>query len=341
VRKYARQLWRSLSVRLAVLVVTTFATSVIGLIVASLLFHRVLAPPTTPYWAHAVRNVLTLIVFVGMPACIIWLASRLVTRPLKNFDNAIQKLQANNYKVKLQSANITEFDRVFASFNELIRRLGVEEELRKDLISDTSHEFNTPLTALIGQLAAIEEGKVTFDKDRARLLRGQAERLAELVGQLDAYTRARTPNSEAKETFALKDICEEIVRSNELALKDKRIDVTLNIAGNVTVTAHRKAVQQIVENLVQNALRYSNARILTINGNAHKLIIEDNGIGVPTESLPHLFERFYRVDKSRNRETGGLGLGLSIVKELVLQQGWGITAKSAQPGLALIITFGS
>lgn len=335
--KHVLQLRHRLAVRIAVLAFTTGFMSLLGIIV---LFAFV--RPTHPngsWWAHGARDALFFLIFVGIPIFIVWLASRLVTRPLRKFDAAIQSLQASNYKVAMQPADITELDRVFASFNELIRRLRVEEELRKDLISDTSHEFNTPLTALAGQLAAIQEGKLPADDEHIRVLKGQVERLIELVSQLDAYTRARAPVISKTEAISLKNICQDVLKSNELAFKDKHIAVELTVADGLVITAQRKATYQILENLVQNAVRYSQATTLTIHASLHGISVTDNGIGVPDDSLPYLFERFYRVDKSRSRETGGLGLGLSIVKELVAQQGWSIVAQDAKPGLRFAITF--
>jgi signal transduction histidine kinase len=98
-------------------------------------------------------------------------------------------------------------------------------------------------------------------------------------------------------------------------------------------------LQQILANLMQNALRYSYATEITIHATTHTLTFRDNGKGVPTESLPYLFERFYRVDKSRSRETGGLGLGLAIVRELAEGQGWNVTVENARPGLVFNLHF--
>ena len=105
------------------------------------------------------------------------------------------------------------------------------------------------------------------------------------------------------------------------------------------IHANRGALQQILTNLMQNTLRYSEATELTITATAASSTFSDNGKGVPSESLPYLFERFYRVDKSRSRTTGGLGLGLAIVRELAEQQGWQIRAETAHPGLTFILTF--
>jgi len=301
--------------------------------------HRYGSQQMTPLSVRVGGQVFAIILFFCLPLLIIWLASRLVTRPLKRFSEAIQTLQANDYKVHIKHSKITEFDRVIDNFNELIDRLRSEEDLRKDLISDTSHELNTPLTALIGQLTAIQEGKLPMDAAHVYVLKAQAERLGELVAQLDAYARARMPASEKTEQVALKRLCEHTTQEVALQLQDKGLTVHIAVENDLAVAASRKALQQVLLNLLQNALRYSGASEVTITADAHMLTFSDNGKGVPEQSLPHLFERFYRVDKSRSRETGGLGLGLAIVKELVQQQGWTIHADTAHPGLAFVIRF--
>ena len=114
----------------------------------------------------------------------------------------------------------------------------------------------------------------------------------------------------------------------------------LNIAEDYIIYINRGVLQQIFTNLMQNTLRYSQATeviIAATEASAHQLVFSDNGKGVPSKSLPYLFERFYRVDKSRNKATGGLGLGLAIVRELAESQGWTITAVAGHPGLTFVL----
>ena len=335
-------MWHKLTFRLTVLALAIGFACMVGLVIVVMILHGLVGstavPRTTP-WAPIFLAMLRFTAVVGIPLIISWFGSRLVIEPLRKFTAAIQNLQASNYKAQLKPTGIDELDQVFNSFNELTRRLQAEEDLRKDLISDTSHEFNTPLTALVGHLTAMQEGKVAIDKERIDVLKGQADRLVGLMSGLDAYTRARIPDSEPTEVILLQELCQEIIKSNELELARKHIRVELAVTRDVSVNAHRHAVRQILENVIQNALRYSHASKIAIIANAAQITITDNGIGVPAESLPHLFERFYRVEKSRSRDTGGMGLGLSIVKELVERQGWRITAEDAHPGLRFTITF--
>lgn len=274
---------------------------------------------------------------LGSPVVLGLLAARYIRRPLRQFNETIVSLEQSNYKVQLPSTDIREFDEVFTKFNNLINRLRHEEKLRKDLISDTSHELNTPLATMIGQLTAMQEGKFPLTLERVGILKEQAERLAELVQQLNAYTKARMPDSGAPEDIPLRQFSEEFIKHYSLELKQKGITTRLHIAEDYIIHINRGVLQQILTNLMQNTLRYSQATEVTIEASTLKLMFSDNGKGVPSKSLPYLFERFYRVDKSRSRATGGLGLGLAIVRELAESQGWAITAVAGQPGLTFVL----
>lgn len=328
---FREQLYSRLSVRITVLILGSGTAALIMGLAYNEITRDTLSTPSE-------RLLQIALVVLGGPIVIGLLAARFVRRPLRHFNDAVASLEQNNYKVQLQSSGIREFDEVFSKFNDLILRLQREEALRKDLVSDTSHELKTPLSAMIGQLTAIQEGKHRPTKERIAVLREQAERLAELVEQLDAYTKARVPDAGEPEDVPLRQFCERFVAPFEAELKQKGIQTKLDIAEDVIIRADRSSLQRILTNLMQNALRYSGASELTITASTHQLTFSDNGRGVPRESLPYLFERFYRVDKSRNRTTGGLGLGLAIVKELAEQQGWQIHAEPAQPGLALVLT---
>jgi len=278
---------------------------------------------------------------LSIPVVLGLLAAHFVRRPLRQFNDTVASLKQNNYKVQLQPTGIGEFDEVFSEFNGLIQRLQHEEKLRKDLISDTSHELNTPLTTMIGQLTAMQEGKLPVTEERIATLKDQAERLTQLVQQLDAYTKARIPDAGNPEDIHMRQFCEGLISQFSLEFKQKGIGTKLHVADDCIIHADRTALQQILTNLIQNTLRYSQATEVTIEATPHKFVFSDNGKGVPAESLPYLFERFYRVDRSRNRSTGGLGLGLAIARELAESQGWAIAAEKARPGLVFILRFGA
>lgn len=329
---FKNSLYNRLSTRITILI---FVSGLVTVILA-LAFNEITRDTLSPLW---LRQLQIASIVLGGPVVLGLLAARFVRRPLRQFNDAIASMEKNDSKVQLQPTGIHEFDEVFAQFNSLIHRLQHEEKLRKDLVSDTSHELNTPLTVMLGQLTAIQEGKYPMTEERVVILKEQAERLAELVEQLEAYTKARAPNPTRPEDVPVRQLCEQLISQFGAELEQKGIQTTLDIADNLVVHADRRALQRILTNFIQNTLRYSGATKLAISVDEHRLTFSDNGRGVPADSLPYLFERFYRVDKSRNRATGGLGLGLAIVRELAEQQGWHIHAESAKPGITFILDF--
>jgi two-component system sensor histidine kinase BaeS len=331
---FQEKLYSRLSVRITVLILASGTAALIMALAYNEITRYALSTPTE-------RFLQITAVVIGGPVVIGLLAARFVQRPLRQFNNAIASLEHRDLEVQLQPTGIREFDEIFSKFNDLIRRLQHEEKLRKDLVSDTSHELNTPLATMIGQLTAMQEGKHAVTKERVAVLKQQAERLAELVQQLDAYTKARIPDTEEPEDIHLKQFCIQHISHFEAELKQKGIHTTVHIADDLVIRASRDALQKILTNLIQNTLRYSQATEVTIEAGTDSIFFSDNGKGVPAESLPYLFERFYRVDKSRNRETGGLGLGLAIVRELAENQGWTITAAAGHPGLEFVIKLGT
>lgn len=334
------KLHTSLVARITIIALISAAVVFFGLVFIILLLRITTGPfASTPWLQPTLFVVAAVAILLGIPLLIGWLASRLIAKPLKEFATAIMSLRTSNYRVQLPPADIAEFEQVFAGFNELTKQLHTEEKLRKDLISDTSHELNTPLAAITSQLIAMQEGALPITKKRIGIVKEQTDRLTELVNGLDTYTRARTPNSDAPEPVHLKQLCEELIEALVLKLKEEHMTTELHISDELTIQTDPKALQQILQNLLQNALRYSEATAISITADEHGIRFSDNGKGVPEENLPYLFERFYRVEQSRNRATGGLGLGLAIVKELVECQGWTIEATLGSPGLCFVITF--
>lgn len=260
-----------------------------------------------------------------------FLTSRLFTRPLKDLQNGLNKLRDNNYKTKLEKTGTEELDSVIDDFNRLTEELKRVETLRKDLISDTSHELKTPLTSLLGQLQGVKDGVLELDEKRINSLIDQVDRLNNLVEKLQEFSRIRNKNYKLNlEKANLCDIVEEIVSQYQDKFNRNQINVTIDIPHDFKLKADKGLLKQIFINLIENTLKYAKASEIKISFDDNKLIFEDNGIGVSKEHLPYLFERFYRVEKSRNRNTGGLGLGLAIVKEIVETHSWKIEVKSEE-----------
>ncbi len=250
--------------------------------------------------------------FIGL------VSSQIFSRPLRSLSSGMRNLRNNDYDLKLKNIGSEEFDEVVCEFNRLTDQLSKVEKLRKDLISDTSHELKTPITALLGQLNGIKEGVFELDEKRTDLLIGQVERLSDIVERLQEFARIQSSKVNLnKKNLNLKKLLEKISGQFESELKEKKIKFINNVPKDYNIKGDEYLLSQVFINLLSNTLKYSKAQRVEISTKEKMIVFADDGIGISDSDKPYIFERFYRVEKSRNRKTGGLGLGLAIVKEIV------------------------
>lgn len=269
-----------------------------------------------------------------------WFTSRIVSKPLKKLAAGMKKLRESHYHLRLEEKDSEEFNILIREFNSLAAELQRVEELRKNLISDTSHELRTPLASLTAQLEGIDDGVITLDKERVKLLRAEVSRLSEMTDGLQDYARLRSQVIKPeRQNIKLKEILDKIIVQHKKSLEDKKIAVHLNLAADYSLTADPKLLERVFTNLFENAIRYSQAKNITVTANQEQIIFADDGVGIPAQHLQDIFERFFRLEKSRSRATGGLGLGLSIVKEIIEAHGWKITARipASNKGVEFVI----
>ncbi|MCR4587070.1 MAG: two-component sensor histidine kinase, partial [Lachnospiraceae bacterium] len=206
---------------------------------------------------------------------------------------------------------------------------------RQDFTANVSHELKTPITAITGYAELIENGMVEVDSEKhvAEQIRRNAERLLSLVNdiiQLSELDHLKMPVTQ--ENVDLYAIARECV--NDLKPMAYKKQVELGLKGiSAGVLADKALMREMIENLVQNAIRYNKEKgtaqvEVTIESGHPILYVRDTGIGIPADQLDRVFERFYRVDKSRSRETGGTGLGLAIVKHIAELHGAQISINS-------------
>ncbi|MEK6795454.1 MAG: ATP-binding protein [Spirochaetota bacterium] len=196
------------------------------------------------------------------------------------------------------------------------------ERLKRDLVSNVSHELRTPLTSIKGYAETLAD-ELSGD---ARLkfvdiIRKNAERLANIVRDLLVLSdlERETPSLD-RERMDMTEIVKDVLSIFEKRALEKGLTITLDAPAPVVILCDRFKLEQLVINLVDNAVKYTEQGGIAVRisgGDTAAVRIEDTGIGIPAEDVPHIFERFYVVDKSRSREAGGTGLGLSIVKHIV------------------------
>ena len=251
-----------------------------------------------------------------------WLARR-ITSPIAGVVQTVHHIAEGRTDMRAESkSNTKEVDELAAAVNALADRLAMQETLRRRLTADVAHELRTPLAALQSHLEAMIDGIWKPERDRLESCHEETMRLAKMVGSLEDLTRYE---SEALELDrAVLDVAAEVRRllpGLEAQCREKEVALAFT-GGEEQAWVDADALRQIALNLISNAIRYTQAGgtvTVTVAGDADfvSLQVSDTGAGIAAEDLPHVFERFYRTDRSRTRGTGGFGIGLAIVKSLV------------------------
>jgi signal transduction histidine kinase len=221
------------------------------------------------------------------------------------------------------------------------------EKMRREFVADVSHELRTPLTVLRGYSEALLDGTAGTNEKRRYLevIRSEIERLNRLINDLLELSRLQARGLELYESrFNLRELAGELESGLRSRLGTRKIALEIGIAREIEVSGDRDRIMQVLLNLLENALRYSpEAGKVTlaarpVEDRRVEVSVRDEGPGIAEKELPHIWERFYRVDRSRDRKGGGTGLGLAIVKEIIEAHGESVAVSSA-PGQGSTFSF--
>lgn len=274
------------------------------------------------------------------------LVSRRVAGPIHRLAAASRRIAAGHYAERVPVTGSDEIAQLAASFNDMAASLEHAERRRLELIGDVAHELRTPIATLEGYLEGLLDGVVEPSGPTWARLHAEAGRLRRLVEDLQELSRAEAHQlAVVVKPVAPQAIVQAAVDrlAADFAAKGLALDVSLAEA-LPKVQADLDRAVQVLTNLLTNALRYTPApgRVevqVSLAGQAVRFSVRDTGIGLAPEHLPHLFERFYRVDKSRSRALGGTGIGLTIARALVEAMGGRIWAESPGPGQGSTFSF--
>lgn len=267
---------------------------------------------------------------------IIAFLTRYVTQPLIQMSEATRHISKGDFSVSLPKLGSDEIGELGASIQILANDLEVLKKERSEFLASISHELRTPLTYIKGY-AEIARRESTGNDERQKYLGiifEEAEKLAELIKEL--FNMAKMDQNSftiEKETVLLAPYFRTILNKVSPAMQERQMGLVLQCPEDLTVAVDPIRFEQVILNLLDNAWKYSEPSTkISIDVQAMigwvSITIQDEGKGIPAEDLPRIFERFYRVDKSRARALGGSGLGLAIVKQLIEAHGGKITAES-------------
>lgn len=263
-----------------------------------------------------------------------YLSSRRITQPVKQMKRITQKFAAGDLAERVPESDIPELNQLRLSFNSMASSIGDVEQRRRELISDLTHELRTPLTVMRGYLEELAEGRIEGTPELYLRLVRETRRLERLIHDLQELSRAEAGYlSIDPQPLSLYPLLTSLVERFADQLLEDGPRLELKCPQDIpAVLADRDRTEQILVNLLGNAIRYTETGSITVEATKINqqvwISVIDTGVGIAESDLPFLFERFWRADPSRSSHSGGTGIGLAIARRLVELQGGKIEVSS-------------
>ena len=266
-----------------------------------------------------------------------YLMTKRVLRPMSQMTRISQELAAGDFSNRVEIVSADEVGQLGIAFNRMADSLERLEALRKNMVTDIAHELRTPLTNLRGYFEALSDAVVPPSVETFRMLEQETLRLVDLVDDLQQLTKAESARAFLqRREFRVMTLVEQLLLLFNLRFQAKKIKVQIEVTPeDLVCTADFDKLLQALRNLLENALRYTPENGLVritgrCGGSAVEIAVTNSGEGIAAADLPFVFERFFRADRSRSREHGGAGIGLAIVKQLVMAHGGQVGAESSK-----------
>jgi len=277
-----------------------------------------------------------LIVFV-LAAILVYIISKKISKPILKLNDAAKSIAEGNFKKRVEIDDITEIGELGESFNYMAESIEQFENTRNSFIANITHDLRTPMTTITGFVQGILDGTIPKEKHEwyLSIVLDESKRLSRIVTDLLDISKLE----QGSFNLELKDFdLNELVRINiikfEKKITDKNIQLSVEFERDgLLVNADKDAMSRVLTNLFDNAIKFTNERgfidicVGTKNGRAY-VSVQNSGIGIDEDELNHIFDRFYKTDKSRSLDKNGAGLGLYIVKSIVQAHGERVWAES-------------
>jgi two-component system sensor histidine kinase BaeS len=273
-----------------------------------------------------------LAILVG--SIIYYKVTKRMMQPMEELKNSLAAIHEGTYPEAIdETVTFDEIKHVIRQFNVMNEKLKQNEEVRNQLLNDLSHELRTPLSNMNGYLEALSKGVIEGNPHVYRILSSETNRITGLLGQIEWVKDWDKAHVELKQED-MSAILEPVVQSFRAAFEKEEVPLRVDLE-QVEVSVHKQGIQQVLTNLLSNALRYYKGEgpvTVTgkLEGRSYTVSVSGPGEPIPASSREKIFNRFYRVDASRSRQTGGAGLGLAISKEIVEKHGGTIEVSSIE-----------
>lgn len=256
-----------------------------------------------------------------------------LTKPLQNLTNMVRRVGQGDLTERAELTGSDELAYLGQEFNQMASNLEKHEKLRVKLTNDMAHELRTPVTTIQAYLEAMSDGMVEASGENLALILGETQRLGELLEGLQGLAKLEKPRMEYK-SVDLAEVIDVVVRSLRILAEDKGLILRWDYPEREFSTlGDREMLATALRNIIANAIKYTPAGgfvVVTAREEVSQVKIEisDSGVGIDGKDLPFIFERFYRTDRSRSRQTGGTGIGLAVTAEVIRGHGGQIEVQS-------------
>lgn len=280
------------------------------------------------------------LIAVALAALAAGVAAYYLTRPLKRLTIAAQAVAGGDLAHRVDISGPAEVERLGEAFNEMAGSLAESEDLRRRLVADVAHELRNPIASLRAQAEAIADGVLPADPARLASIADDTRYLSRLVEDLQELAAAeagqlRYDMQPMDLSVAARQAVERVA-----ALAPQGVIVSSEASVGLSVDADEGRIAQVMRNLLDNALRHTECGSVTVlssrDGDHAVVEVVDTGEGIPEADLPYIFERFYRADAARARDTGGSGVGLAVSRRIVEDHGGRVFARNVDSGGAAI-----
>ena len=288
------------------------------------------------FWTFAIAGLFGVLMAVAI--------ARWTTVPIVRLTDAARRMGAGDLTARVEPLGGAELAELARGFNSMAESLDQNEELRRRMVSDVAHELRAPLTNIRCELESMQDGLVAPTPERIESLHQETMHLARLVDDLQDLALADAGRLEIDpRPVALDTLARRAAKSMEMRARERGVTIAVDGPADVVVLADPTRAVQIITNLLSNAVTHmqkpGEVRVAWRRDGFEAIVdVIDRGAGIPKEELGRIFDRFYRVDGSRSRNTGGAGLGLSIVQQLVAAHG-GHVSVTSEPGTGSTFSF--
>lgn len=314
----------------------------IGIIFAGSMIGSELLPVQDAFLASVKKAILLASVAVIFVTFVIgYFLVRHITSPVSALHRASERIAEGDLEVRVDINRKDELGELATGFNSMTESLQAAEKWKRQIIADSAHELRTPVSLIQGHLEMMLEGVYPVDREGIKAIYDETVLLASLISELQKLSSAEAGHTTlVMEKLALEDVIGSVTNTFKTRLEEKKIEFNLDIEPSLPeVTGDRQKLYQVLLNLVSNSLKFTpSGGLISISTWNEKtsgnvcVAIEDSGPGIPREERTKIFNRFYRIDKHRNRDSGGSGLGLAISREIIRNHGGSIKAVDPELG---------